>query len=59
MCEENQPKSKQPDVRYVVSDHANKFFQFPWQSKINMLGETKTFGGGVRLESPGALPALL
>ena len=23
-----------------------------------MLGETRTYGGGVRLESPGALPAL-
>ena len=42
----------------LILDHANKFYLFPWKSKINMLGETSTYGGGVRVESPGALPAL-
>lgn len=43
----------------LVSDHASRFFEFPWVSKITMLGETKQYHGGMRVESPGALPALL
>jgi putative OPT family oligopeptide transporter len=40
-----------------ISDHANGWFPFRG-SQIELVGETKTFGGGVRWESPGALPAL-
>ena len=40
-----------------ISDHANGWFPFRG-SEIELVGETKTFGGGVRWESPGALPAL-
>jgi putative OPT family oligopeptide transporter len=41
----------------LISDHANGWFPFRG-SQIELVGETKTFGGGVRWESPGALPAL-
>jgi putative OPT family oligopeptide transporter len=41
----------------LISDHANGWFPFRG-SQIELVGETKTFGGGVRWETPGALPAL-
>ncbi len=44
---------------YLVKDAAEGFFSFPWKSKITMLGRTREYMGGIRLESPGALPALI
>jgi putative OPT family oligopeptide transporter len=44
---------------YLVKDSAERFFSFPWKSKISMLGQSWEFMGGIRLESPGALPALM
>jgi len=40
-----------------VSDHANGWLPFK-VSQIELLGEKKAFGGGLRWETPGALPAL-
>jgi len=40
-----------------VSDHANGWFGFRG-SQVELLGEKKLFGGGLRWETPGALPAL-
>jgi putative OPT family oligopeptide transporter len=40
-----------------VKDHANGWFGYP-TSQVTLLGEKSTFSGGVRWESPGALPAL-
>ena len=40
-----------------IKDHANGWLPFK-SSQIELMGESKTFGGGVRWESPGALPAL-
>ena len=44
---------------YFVKDSAERFFSFPWRSRITMLGESTEYTGGIRLESPGALPALM
>jgi putative OPT family oligopeptide transporter len=44
---------------HLVRDSAERFFLFPWKSRITMLGETTEHAGGFRLESPGALPALM
>jgi putative OPT family oligopeptide transporter len=41
----------------LVQDYAERFFEFG-SSQIELMGETKTFAGGMRVESPGALPAL-
>jgi putative OPT family oligopeptide transporter len=40
-----------------IKDHANGWLPFKG-SQIELMGESKTFGGGVRWETPGALPAL-
>ena len=40
-----------------VSDHGNGWLPFK-SSQVELLGEKKLFGGGMRWESPGALPAL-
>ena len=40
-----------------IKDHGSGWFPFRG-SEIQLMGETRTFGGGVRWESPGALPAL-
>ncbi len=42
----------------LVRDSAAKFFEFP-KAQIELLGAKRDFAGGFRLESPGALPALL
>jgi putative OPT family oligopeptide transporter len=41
----------------LIADSASKFFSFG-RSKIEMLDTTTEYSGGIRLESPGALPAL-
>jgi len=41
----------------LVKDSAERFVEFG-SSQIELMGSTKTFAGGMRLESPGALPAL-
>jgi putative OPT family oligopeptide transporter len=41
----------------LVKDSAERFVEFG-SSQIEILGGSKTFAGGMRLESPGALPAL-
>jgi putative OPT family oligopeptide transporter len=41
----------------LVKDSAERFFEFG-TSQIELLGSSKSFTGGMRLESPGALPAL-
>jgi len=41
----------------LIADSASRFFAFG-KSKIELLGGTKEYTGGMRLESPGALPAL-
>jgi putative OPT family oligopeptide transporter len=41
----------------LVKDSAEGFFEFG-SSQIGILSGTKTFSGGMRIESPGALPAL-
>jgi putative OPT family oligopeptide transporter len=43
----------------LVSEAGSKFFQFPWRSRIELLGTSREYVGGVRVESPGALPALM
>jgi putative OPT family oligopeptide transporter len=43
---------------YIVRDYANQFYNFA-ESKIQMLGSLKTYGGGILLESPAASPALV
>jgi putative OPT family oligopeptide transporter len=43
----------------LIKDHATRFFHYPWQSRIDVAGGTTEHAGGIRLESPGALPALL
>ena len=40
-----------------ITDHANGWLPFKG-SRIELMGESKTFGGGMRWETPGALPAL-
>ena len=42
----------------LVKDSATKFVEFP-KAQIEMLGEKLQFAGGMKFESPGALPALL
>ena len=42
----------------VVADSASRFFQFP-KSQIELLGAKSEFTGGMRVDSPGALPALM
>ncbi|MHC4816173.1 MAG: OPT/YSL family transporter, partial [Planctomycetota bacterium] len=42
----------------LVADSASRFFKFP-DSQIDLLGAKSTFTGGMRVDSPGALPALL
>jgi putative OPT family oligopeptide transporter len=44
---------------HLVRDSAERFFLFPWRSRITMFGESTEYAGGIRLESPGALPALM
>jgi len=41
----------------MISDHANGWLPFK-SSQVELLGAKKEFGGGVRWETPGALPAL-
>jgi putative OPT family oligopeptide transporter len=41
----------------LIADKASRFFAFG-RSKIDMLGRSTEYSGGMRLESPGALPAL-
>ncbi|RMD93607.1 MAG: oligopeptide transporter, OPT family [Calditrichaeota bacterium] len=43
---------------HLVQDTVSKFFQFA-QSKIQILGTSVGFSGGINLESPSASPALL
>ncbi|UCF68749.1 MAG: oligopeptide transporter, OPT family [Acidobacteriota bacterium] len=43
---------------YLIKDSAEKFIPFTWKSRIEMLGTTTEYKGGIRFESPGALPAL-
>jgi putative OPT family oligopeptide transporter len=40
-----------------IKDHTNGWYPFKG-SQVELLGEKKLFGGGVRWETPGALPAL-
>lgn len=42
----------------LVADSATKFVTFS-SSKITMLGNTTEYSGGMRVQSPGAIPALL
>ena len=42
----------------VVADSASRFFQFP-KSQIELLGSKMGFTGGMRVDTPGALPALM
>ena len=42
----------------LVADSASRFFQFP-KSQIELLGTKAEFSGGMRIDSPGALPALM
>jgi putative OPT family oligopeptide transporter len=42
----------------LVSDSASRFFKFP-TSQIELLGSKSEFAGGMRVDSPGALPALM
>ncbi len=42
----------------LVKDSATRFIEFP-KAQIGLLTERKEFLGGLKLESPGALPALL
>jgi putative OPT family oligopeptide transporter len=42
----------------VVADSASRFFKFP-ASQIELLGSKTEFTGGMRVDSPGALPALM
>jgi putative OPT family oligopeptide transporter len=42
----------------LIKDHATRFFQYPWQSTIELSGGETIYTGGIRLSSPGALPAL-
>jgi len=44
---------------HLIRDSAERFFLFPWRSRITLLGESTEYAGGIRLESPGALPALM
>jgi putative OPT family oligopeptide transporter len=44
---------------HLVQDSAVRFFSFPWKSRIEILGRSTEYSGGLRLESPGALPALM
>jgi putative OPT family oligopeptide transporter len=41
----------------LIRDSAERFVDFG-ASQINILGDSRSFAGGMRLESPGALPAL-
>ncbi len=43
---------------YIAQDSVNRFFHFT-QSKIQFLGSSKLFNGGIKLESPSASPALV
>lgn len=43
---------------HLVRDSVNKFFDFA-QSKIQFLGSTELFTGGIKLETPSASPALV
>jgi putative OPT family oligopeptide transporter len=42
----------------LVADSASRFFKFP-KSQIELLGSKAEFAGGMRVDSPGALPALM
>jgi putative OPT family oligopeptide transporter len=42
----------------LVADSASRFFRFP-KSQIELLGAKTEFTGGMRVDSPGALPALM
>ena len=42
----------------LVADSASRFFQFP-KSQIELLGSKTEFTGGMRVDTPGALPALM
>ncbi|MEE8277808.1 MAG: oligopeptide transporter, OPT family [Thermoanaerobaculia bacterium] len=42
----------------LVADSASRFFSFP-KSQIELLGAKTEFTGGMRVDSPGALPALM
>ncbi len=42
----------------LVKDSATRFFEFP-KAQIELLGQKANFAGGLKLESPGALPALM
>ncbi len=48
-----------PRGLYLIKDSAERFFRFPWTSRMTIAGETTAYSGGIRLESPGALPALM
>jgi putative OPT family oligopeptide transporter len=41
----------------LVRDSAERFFGFG-SSQVEILGQSKSFAGGMRLQTPGALPAL-
>jgi len=43
----------------LVKESAEHFLLFPWRSRITILGQRTDYAGGIRLESPGALPALM
>ncbi|MCH6560755.1 OPT/YSL family transporter, partial [candidate division KSB1 bacterium] len=43
---------------FLIRDSVNRFFSFA-ESKIEFLGSLKTFGGGMKLETPSASPALV
>ncbi len=49
---------KNPNGIFLIRDSVSRFFSFT-ESKIQFLGSLKTFGGGMKLETPSASPALV
>ncbi|MFQ5676154.1 MAG: OPT family oligopeptide transporter, partial [bacterium] len=43
---------------FIIRDSVSRFFGFA-ESKINFLGTLKSFGGGIKFETPSASPALV